>query len=101
MCLIRFVDPVVNGRYPLSMRKLVGNRLPEFSDTESEKLKGSYDFLGINYYTAQYVADASNSQVEKLSYVTDPKVKYSSKPRIINSVSSYSIIKLTDFQYFY
>lgn len=73
-----FLDPVVNGRYPLSMRKLVGNRLSEFSDTESEKLKGSYDFLGINYYTAQYVADASNSQVEKLSYVTDPKVKYSS-----------------------
>ncbi|KAF7120674.1 hypothetical protein RHSIM_Rhsim13G0228600 [Rhododendron simsii] len=73
-----FVDPVVNGRYPQSMRKLVGNRLPEFSDTESEKLKGSYDFLGINYYTAQYVADASQSQVEKLSYVTDPKVKYSS-----------------------
>ncbi|KAE9446986.1 hypothetical protein C3L33_21115, partial [Rhododendron williamsianum] len=73
-----FVDPVVNGRYPQSMRKLVGNRLPEFSDTESEKLKGSYDFLGINYYTAQYVADASHNQVEKLSYITDPKVKYSS-----------------------
>ncbi|KAF7119620.1 hypothetical protein RHSIM_Rhsim13G0229900 [Rhododendron simsii] len=73
-----FLDPIVYGRYPQSMRKLVGSRLPEFSDTESEKLKGSYDFLGINYYTAHYVADASNSNVEKLSYTTDPKVKYTS-----------------------
>ncbi|KAG5517682.1 hypothetical protein RHGRI_038163 [Rhododendron griersonianum] len=74
-----FMDPIVYGRYPQSMRKLVGSRLPEFSDTESEKLKGSYDFIGINYYTAQYAADASNSNVEKLSYTTDPKVKYTSE----------------------
>ncbi|XP_058200437.1 raucaffricine-O-beta-D-glucosidase-like isoform X3 [Rhododendron vialii] len=71
-----FMDPVVNGCYPKSMRKFVGNRLPEFSHTESEKLKGSYDFIGVNYYTARYVSDASNSNVEKLSYTTDPKVKY-------------------------
>ncbi|KAI8526352.1 hypothetical protein RHMOL_Rhmol13G0300700 [Rhododendron molle] len=71
-----FMDPVVNGRYPQSMRKFVGNRLPEFSPTESERLKGSYDFIGVNYYTARYAADASNSNVEKLSYTTDPKVKY-------------------------
>ncbi|KAH7838985.1 hypothetical protein Vadar_033404 [Vaccinium darrowii] len=72
-----FVDPVVNGDYPQSMRKYVGSRLPEFSKIESEKLKGSYDFLGVNYYTAEYVSDAANSNVEKLSYTTDPKVKYS------------------------
>ncbi|KAG5551597.1 hypothetical protein RHGRI_009867 [Rhododendron griersonianum] len=71
-----FLDPIVYGRYPQSMRKLVGSRLPEFSDTESEKLKGSFDFLGINYYTAQYVADAPHSFVGKLSYTTDPRVKY-------------------------
>ncbi|KAI8526347.1 hypothetical protein RHMOL_Rhmol13G0300600 [Rhododendron molle] len=47
-----FLDPVINGHYPQSMGQLVGKRLPEFSDAESEKLRGSYDFLGINYYTA-------------------------------------------------
>ncbi|KAH7840410.1 hypothetical protein Vadar_016471 [Vaccinium darrowii] len=72
-----FLDPVVNGQYPQSMRKYVGPRLPEFSEIQSEKLKGSYDFLGVNYYTASYVADASNINVESLSYATDPKVKYS------------------------
>jgi beta-glucosidase len=71
-----FVDPVVNGHYPHSMRKYVGSRLPEFSEIESEKLRGSYDFLGVNYYTAKYVSDASNTNVETLSYTTDPKVKY-------------------------
>lgn len=88
------MDPVVNGHYPLSMRKYVGSRLPEFSEIESEKLRGSYDFLGVNYYTAKYVSDASNTNVETLSYATDPKVKYSCKPKIIISVSCYSITKL-------
>ncbi|MGJ2543740.1 family 1 glycosylhydrolase, partial [Salmonella enterica subsp. enterica serovar Paratyphi A] len=73
-----FLDPVVNGHYPHSMRKYVGSRLPEFSEIESEKLRGSFDFLGVNYYTAQYVSDASNTIVETLSYTTDPKVKYTS-----------------------
>lgn len=72
-----FIDPLVNGQYPQSMRKLVGSRLPEFSEAESEKVKGSYDFIGVNYYTAEYVSDASNANIEKLSYTTDPKVKYS------------------------
>lgn len=94
MSCFRFLDPVVNGHYPHSMRKYVGSRLPEFSEIESEKLRGSFDFLGVNYYTAQYVSDASNTIVETLSYTTDPKVKYTSKPKIIISVSCYSITKL-------
>ncbi|KAH7837726.1 hypothetical protein Vadar_017285 [Vaccinium darrowii] len=74
-----FVDPVVYGQYPQSMRKLVGNRLPEFLEIESARLRGSYDFLGVNYHTAQYVSDASNINVEKLSYATDARVTYTSE----------------------
>lgn len=50
-----FMDPISNGDYPSSMRSLVGHRLPKFSKVESELLKGSFDFLGFNYYTANYV----------------------------------------------
>ncbi|XP_043692666.1 beta-glucosidase 13-like [Telopea speciosissima] len=50
-----FVSPVTHGYYPESMRSKVKNRLPSFSKKEMHMLKGSFDFLGINYYTAFYV----------------------------------------------
>ncbi|XWS50414.1 hypothetical protein CRYUN_Cryun12cG0085600 [Craigia yunnanensis] len=53
-----FVDPVIFGEYPKSMRSLVGSRLPKFTEAESKMLKGSIDFLGVNYYTANYAENA-------------------------------------------
>ncbi|XP_024020697.1 beta-glucosidase 17-like [Morus notabilis] len=53
-------DPVVFGDYPKTMRSLVGSRLPNFTETQSELLKGSYDFLGLNYYTARYADDSND-----------------------------------------
>ncbi|PKA57433.1 Beta-glucosidase 12 [Apostasia shenzhenica] len=49
-----FLDPLEFGDYPFSMRALAGDRIPAFTEEESKKLKGSYDFIGINYYTARY-----------------------------------------------
>ncbi|EXC22071.1 Beta-glucosidase 40 [Morus notabilis] len=49
-----FLDPLMFGDYPSAMRKLVGNRLPTFSKSESALLKGSFDFVGINHYTTFY-----------------------------------------------
>ncbi|KAM7476679.1 hypothetical protein LguiB_023922 [Lonicera macranthoides] len=69
-----FMEPLVNGTYPEQMIKHVGNRLPTFSTNQSKLVKGSADFIGLNYYTAQYVADmACFEQLEK-SYMTDPCV---------------------------
>jgi len=48
------MDPLVNGDYPFIMRALVKDRLPYFTKEESEMIKGSYDFIGLNYYTASY-----------------------------------------------
>ncbi|KAH6813011.1 beta glucosidase 17 [Perilla frutescens var. frutescens] len=50
------MDPVVYGSYPKSMRSIVQNRLPKFSKEQKELLKGSFDFLGLNYYTGNYAA---------------------------------------------
>ncbi|MGL8333389.1 family 1 glycosylhydrolase, partial [Salmonella sp. NW596] len=49
-----YLDPVVTGDYPCSMKSIVRDRLPQFTPEEQEMLKGSYDILGINYYTARY-----------------------------------------------
>ncbi|XP_011095300.1 putative beta-glucosidase 41 isoform X2 [Sesamum indicum] len=49
-----FLDPLLLGNYPLSMQKLVAERLPEITPETSRFLKGSLDFVGINHYTTLY-----------------------------------------------
>lgn len=49
-----FLEPVVRGDYPFSMRSLARKRLPFFTDNEQAMLAGSYDILGINYYTSRF-----------------------------------------------
>ncbi|KAH9322570.1 hypothetical protein KI387_017209, partial [Taxus chinensis] len=49
-----FMDPMFFGEYPRSMRERVGNRLPSFSGEESNLVKGSLDFVGVNHYTTYY-----------------------------------------------
>ncbi|XP_019166357.1 PREDICTED: beta-glucosidase 40-like [Ipomoea nil] len=52
-----FLEPVITGDYPKSMRRRVGERLPVFSAAESALVKGSYDFIGINHYTTWYATN--------------------------------------------
>jgi beta-glucosidase len=54
-----FADPVYFGHYPASMRKQLGDRLPEFTPEEEALVKGSNDFYGMNHYTANYVKHKS------------------------------------------
>ena len=78
------MDPLTNGEYPHSMRSLVGDRLPEFTKEESEMLKGSFDFLGLNYYTANYATYAPHlKNAANPSYITDAIASLSSELNII------------------
>ncbi|KAI5675780.1 hypothetical protein M9H77_06730 [Catharanthus roseus] len=76
-----FLEPLTTGDYPESMKRLVGLRLPKFTVEQSEKLKGSYDFLGLNYYTSIYATNASlkSRKVENMTYDTDSQVSYTSE----------------------
>ncbi|KAJ0979805.1 hypothetical protein J5N97_015279 [Dioscorea zingiberensis] len=53
------VDPLVFGDYPEIMKKIVGSRLPGFTKSQSERLKGSFDFIGLNHYSSLFVTDNS------------------------------------------
>ncbi|PTB87485.1 hypothetical protein C9925_01735, partial [cyanobacterium G8-9] len=50
-----YLGPLFNGEYPTSLKYLVKDRLPTFIDEEKEMIKGSVDFIGLNYYTSNYV----------------------------------------------
>ncbi|CAN0916955.1 Beta-glucosidase 24 [Linum grandiflorum] len=66
-----YMDPITYGRYPCNMVKLLGSRLPKFTDEESSLLKKSYDFLGLNYYTGYYVRNNPDFDHVHLRYATD------------------------------
>lgn len=78
------MDPLTKGEYPKSMRSMLGNRLPEFSKEESKKLKGSFDFLGLNYYSSFYAAYAPNQRGARPALQTDALVNVTSNYQVVH-----------------
>ncbi|RXH97657.1 hypothetical protein DVH24_009982 [Malus domestica] len=72
-----FMDPLVKGHYPHSMQAIVENRLPKFTKEQSAMLKGSYDFIGLNYYSGTYAANVPHQNDAKPNYKTDALVNQS------------------------
>ncbi|KAJ9556324.1 hypothetical protein OSB04_010938 [Centaurea solstitialis] len=81
-----FLEPLVKGKWPENMYKFAttetpnhpkGRTLPEFSDVERTKLIDSYDFLGVNYYTASFAQYQAPSADIPLGYTTDGHFKTS------------------------
>ncbi|XP_050236750.1 beta-glucosidase 40-like [Mercurialis annua] len=54
-----FIEPLILGDYPSSMKSRVKDRLPTFSKSEVALIKGSLDFVGINHYTTFYASENS------------------------------------------
>ncbi|GLT96883.1 hypothetical protein SLE2022_144750 [Rubroshorea leprosula] len=78
------IHPVVYGDYPRIMREMVGSRLPNFTKEQSKVIKGSIDFLGVNYYAASYADDSKSDRGANLSYTTDSHVDLSTKKKGIS-----------------
>ncbi|KAH0849406.1 hypothetical protein HID58_096431 [Brassica napus] len=60
-----FMDPLINGDYPASMKRLVEERLPEITAEMSKTIKGAFDFFGINHYTTLYTRN-DRTRIRKL-----------------------------------
>ncbi|XP_020269029.1 beta-glucosidase 12-like [Asparagus officinalis] len=68
-----FMDPIATGDYPFTMRAVAGDRLPKFTPQQSKMLRGSYDFLGLNYYTTQYARSIS-FLMNKVNFTIDDDI---------------------------
>ncbi|KAL6494911.1 Beta-glucosidase 44 [Orobanche gracilis] len=66
-----FMHPLVYGEYPKTMQNIVGTRLPKFTKEEVKMVKGSFDFVGINQYTAYYAYDPHQGKPKDLGYQQD------------------------------
>jgi len=68
------MDPLTTGEYPKSMRSLVKTRLPKFTAEQARLLIGSFDFIGLNYYSSTYASDAPHLSNAQPYYITDSLV---------------------------
>lgn len=72
----RFLRPLTYGHYPAEMLEDVNIRLPEFTPEESEKLRKSLDFVGLNYYGAFFSTPLASVNSSQLNYETDLRVNW-------------------------
>jgi hypothetical protein len=72
----RFLDPLINGKYPKTMQDIVKDRLPSFTPEQAKLVKGSSDCFGINQYTTYYISDKQTPQQAPTSYLSDWSVQY-------------------------
>ncbi|XP_040382732.1 beta-glucosidase 5-like [Oryza brachyantha] len=71
--------PLVFGDYPQVMKEIVGSRLPSFTKSQSELVKGSLDFIGMNHYCSLYVNDQPLGKGAR-DFMTDMSVTYRDPP---------------------
>ncbi|KAM0840280.1 hypothetical protein ACQ4PT_059767 [Festuca glaucescens] len=76
-----FMHPLVYGDYPPVMRRNVGSRLPELTPDEPARVRGSFDFVGNNQYSAILVeADLSQLKRKLRDYYGDIAAKFVTPP---------------------
>jgi beta-glucosidase len=68
-------DPIFFGDYPAVMKdpQYTGTRLPVFTATQKEKLRGSSNIMYINTYTSKYVQDGLDGGSPTVGWFFDSK----------------------------
>ncbi|CAN6164176.1 unnamed protein product [Urochloa humidicola] len=72
-----FLDPIVHGAYPATMTGYLGDRLPRFTAAQVGLVKGSYDFIGVNYYTTYFTSSQPAPNGLETSYDGDVRANTS------------------------
>lgn len=74
------MEPLAYGDYPFIMRAILRERLPHFTNEESKMVKDSFDFIGVNYYSARYAIPTPENFTPKYniqdSYTTNSGMFY-------------------------
>ena len=71
-----YMEPLTKGEYPKNMRALVGSRLPKFTKWQAKLVNGSFDFIGLNYYSSGYINGVPPSN-DKPNFLTDSRTNTS------------------------
>ncbi|GLT87930.1 hypothetical protein SLE2022_059810 [Rubroshorea leprosula] len=69
-----YLHPLYYGDYPQVMREKLGHRLPKFSEEDKELLRNTMDFVGLNHYTARFIAHATDGP-EEVTFYKDQEIE--------------------------
>ncbi|XP_050512620.1 myrosinase 1-like isoform X1 [Diabrotica virgifera virgifera] len=79
-----YTRPLTLGDYPELMKKTIAkrsslqgfsqSRLPQFTKDEIEYLKGTLDYLGLNYYTTFMARDSDDEKIDDISFEADAQI---------------------------
>lgn len=70
-----FAEPIFSGTgdYPTELRRLLGDRLPRFTQEQRELINGSADFFGLNHYGTNWVSNNNEGVAGWLDAYADVK----------------------------
>jgi len=57
-----YAHPIIYGDYPEEVKWRAGNLLPAFTANETDLLKNSVDFFGLNHYTSAYGSEPTTEE---------------------------------------
>ncbi|KAI3930149.1 hypothetical protein MKW98_002922 [Papaver atlanticum] len=69
------LEPLVSGHNPQNMIEILRHRLPVFTYLKHLKIKGSFDFIGLNYYSTSCISNNPPANATEISNDTDPQAK--------------------------
>lgn len=94
-----FVEPIIFGNYPQILIDRVSNfslaegfeksRLPEFTNEEIQIMNGTFDFMGLNFYSSSLVTLADPDAGESPSHWRDVGVQSYQDPSWPSSASGW------------
>ncbi|CAN8268861.1 unnamed protein product [Cochlearia groenlandica] len=82
------LDPTTFGDYPQTMKDAVGSRLPKFTNAQKRKLKGSADFVGINYYFSFFAKQNDKPDPRTPTWAQDAGADFQRKDYTIRNYST-------------
>jgi beta-glucosidase/6-phospho-beta-glucosidase/beta-galactosidase len=97
-----FTDPLIFGDYPSDMRRILGDRLPQFTTAEQELLlslssssssttKHPIHFIGLNHYST-LLAAAPTTIPTYGGYWADVQVDYSNHPNWTQTSMGWNVV---------
>ncbi len=72
----QYLDPVFVGRYPEKLKDVFGEAWPDWPTEDLKLIRGSIDFVGLNYYTRAVVRHDPDQYPLKASPVRQPRATY-------------------------
>lgn len=80
------MEPLVYGAYPKIMRLLAKQRIPTFTVEEKKLMKGSFDFIGVNYYTSRFGRYLPRKPGAPIAYRSDTFARAVTESKLIHDL---------------